>query len=147
MNKIVVMIVVLAVVGVGGWFGFQAYQTIQAQRAEKARAAAVQARAAADEKKYAAAQVAAKAAADTLRKDVEAQLKPMKISSLMPGQPGLVIIDKKEYAEGDPLLLPRGGKTLQVTQVREDGVLLALNGMTFRLAAPATVDLDIAGRK
>ncbi len=130
MNKLVLVIVAMAALGAGGWYGFQQFQVIQAQRAHKAQVAAAEAK-----------QKAVQAAADSTRKEVEAQLKPMKVSSIMPGQPGLVIIDKKEYQEGDQLPLPRGGKRLQIAKVRGDGVLLAYNGLTFRLDPPAAPDL------
>ena len=109
---------------------------IQAQRAHKAQVAAAEAK-----------QKAALATADSTRKEVEAQLKPMKVSSIMPGQPGLVIIDKKEYQAGDQLPLPRGGKRLQIAKVRDDGVLLAYNGLTFRLDPPSAPDLDAIRKK
>ncbi len=130
MNKILLVIVAVAVLGVGGWYGFRQYQVIQTQRVQKARVAVAEAK-----------QRASQAAADATRRDVEAQLKPMKVSSIMPGQPGIVIIDKKEYTEGETLPLPRGGKLLQITKVRDDGVLLACNGLTFRLDPPAAPDL------
>lgn len=131
MPKALVALILVLVLGAGGYFGFQEYQVIQAQRAEKARVAAAAARARTEQ-----------AANDATRKDVESQLKPMKVTSIMPGQPGLAIIDKKPYAEGDPLLLPRGGKALKITSVREDGVRLAYNGLAFRLDPPAAPDLD-----
>lgn len=136
MNKLVLMIVALAALGAGGWYGYQQFQVIQAHRAHQAQVAAAEAK-----------QKAAQAAADATRKDVEAQLKPMKVSSIMPGQPGLVIIDKKEYQEGDQLPLPHGGKRLQIARVRDDGILLAYNGLTFRLAPPAAPDLEALRKK
>lgn len=136
MTKILLAIVAMAALGAGGWYGFQEYQVIQAQRAEKARVAAVEAK-----------QHALQAAAEATRRDVESQLKPMKVSSIMPGQPGIVIIDKKEYAEGDQLALPRGGKQLQIAKVRDDGILLAYNGLTFRLDPPAAPDLAASRKK
>ena len=136
MNKIVLLIVALAVLGTGGWYGYQQYRVIRAKQVEKARVADAEAK-----------QKAAQAAADSTRRDVEAQLKPMKVSSIMPGQPGIVIIDKKEYTEGDRLTLPRGGKQLQIAKVRDDGILLAYNGLTFRLDPPAEPDLAASRKK
>ena len=143
MNKFLLVVVTLAALGIGGWYGFQEYQVVRAKQAQKAHDAAIAAQAAAAQAK----QRAAQAAADATRKDVEAQLKPMKVSSIMPGQPGLVIINKKEYAEGDPLPLPQGGKVLHISKVRDDGILLAYNGLTFRLAPPAAPDLDALRKK
>ena len=139
MPKSLLALVLALVLAGGGYFGFQEYQTIQAQRAAKAHAAAAAAAEAARVR-------AQQAANDATRKDVESQLKPLKVTSIMPGQPGLVIIDKKPYAEGDPL--PLKGKALKITAVREDGVLLAYNGLSFRLDPPAAPDLDaLRGKK
>ena len=129
MQKALLTVVVLALLGVGGYFGFQQYQLIQAKRAEAARVAAAAAQA-----------KARQAANDATRKDVEGQLRPMKVTSIMPGKPGLAIIDKKEYAEGDSLPLQKG-KALRITAVRDDGILLAYNGLAFRLDPPAAPDL------
>ena len=46
------------------------------------------------------------------RQDIESQLKPLKVTSIMPGEPGIAIINKKEYAEGDKLALSGGKKQL-----------------------------------
>ena len=134
MQKTLTTLVVLILLGAGGYFGFQQYQVIQAKRAEAARVAAAAAKARAQQ-----------AANDATRKDVEGQLRPMKVTSIMPGQPGLAIIDRKEYAEGDALPLAKG-KTLRITAVRGDGILLAYNGLAFRLEPPAAPDLE-ASRK
>ena len=134
MPKYIIAFVLLVVLGVGGYFAFQQYQVIQAHKAEAARVAAEAARAR-----------AVQAANDATRKEVETALKPMKVTSIMPGQPGLAIIDKREYAEGDVLALPKD-KKLRITAVRDDGVLLAYNGLAFRLDPPAAPDLE-ASRK
>ncbi len=130
MNKILPVIMAMAVLGTGGWYGFQRYQAIQTQRTQKAQVAAVEAK-----------QRAAQAAADATRREVEPQLKLMKVTSIMPGQPGIVIIDKKEYTEGENLALPKGGKRVQIIKVQDSGVLLAYNGLSFRLEPPAAPDL------
>ena len=135
---------VLIVLGGGGFFGRQQYQIIQARHAEEARAVAAQAAAEARERAAQAAetarihaqQVAAAAALETARKEVETQLKAMRVTSILLGDPALAIIGKKEYAAGDPMALPQG-RTLVVTAVREDGVQLAFNGLSFRLDPPA----------
>ncbi len=137
MNKILLVIVAMAVLGGGGWYGFQRYQVIQAQHAQKTSMAA----AAAKQRALQAANEAKQRAADATRREIEAQLKPMRVTSIMPGQPGIVIIDKKEYAEGESLTLPQGGKRVQITKVQDDGILLAYNGLGFRLEPPAAPDL------
>ncbi len=124
------MVVILLVLGAGGYFGFQEYQAIQAKRALAAHQAAEAARLR-----------AAQVANDATRKAVDAQLKTMHVTSIMPGKPGLAIIDRREYAEGDALPLPKGS-ALKITAVREDGVQLALNGLAFRLDPPAAPDLE-----
>ena len=144
MQKFLLVILVGGSLGMCGWRGFQYYQTTYAKPSQTALAAAGRAkqsaaRTAADAKQQA--EVAA------TRRDIEAQLKPLKVTSIMPGQPGIVIIDKKEYAEGDPLPLPHGGKKLQVTKVNDDGILLAYNGLMFRLDPPAAPDLDALRKK
>ena len=126
MRKTLTAVVMLLVLGAGGYFGFQQYQAMQARKARAAEVARLH---------------ALQVAADATRKDVEAQLKPMRVTSIIPGQPGLAIIDRKEYAEGDALPLPRG-KALKITAVREDGVRLAYNGLAFRLDPPAAPDLE-----
>ncbi len=141
MNKILLVIVAMAALGVGGWYGFQRYQLVQAQHAQQARTAAAEAKQRALQAANEAKQRAARAAADATRREVEAQLKPMRVTSVLPGQPSIVIIDKKEYAEGESLTLPQGGKSLLITRVQEDGILLAYNGLTFRLDPPAAPDL------
>ena len=142
MQKFLLAILMAAVLGVGGWRGFQYYQSAHVKQAQRAPATgqskASAAQTAADAKQQA--EIAA------TRHDIEAQLKPLKVTTIMPGQPGIVIIDKKEYAEGDPFPLPRG-KKLQVAKVNEDGILLAYNGLTFHLDPPAAPDLDALRKK
>ncbi len=79
------------------------------------------------------------------RTEIDNALHGLKVTSILLGDPAIVIINKSEYSTGDPLNLP-GGKTLQVTGITEDGVALGYNGMAFHLAAPAAPDLA-ASRK
>ena len=109
MRKFITALVMLLLIGAGGYFGFQQYQLIEARRAAAAQQAAAAAKVRAQQ-----------AVVDATRKEVESALKPMKVTSVIPGQPGLAIIDRKEYAEGDALPLPKG-KALKITAVRSDG--------------------------
>ena len=88
--------------------------------------------------------VAAAAAAE--RGEIDAALKAMHLTTIMPGQPGLVIIDKQEYSEGEDLPLPKGRKA-RIVSVQDDGVKLTCNGMEFRLDAPAGPDLAAMRKK
>ena len=147
MKKMLTMIVTVAALGVGGWYGFQRYQAIHAEHAQKAQATANEAKQRAALAAAEAKLRARQAEIDSTRHDIETQLKPLKVTSIMPGQPGIAIINKKEYAEGDPLPLPGGKKQLQIAKVNEDGILLAYNGLTFHLDAPAAPDLDAIRKK
>ena len=142
MDKFLLVILTAGLLGVGGWRGYGYYQSTHAKPVSKAPAASGPAKGAAqpvvvDAKRQ--------AEIDAIRKDVEPQLKPLKVSSILPGEPGIVIINRKEYAEGDKLTLS-GGKQLQITKVNEDGILLAYNGLSFRMDPPAAPDLA-ASRK
>ncbi len=140
MQKIALSIVAVLVLAGGGWFGYQQYARLQVQHAEQASAAA----AAAKQRAFVAtAEVARKkqiAAAQVARQEIEGALKPLKVTSILPGNPGLAIIDKTEYAEGDNLTLA-GGKQLLIASIKESGVFLASNGLTFHLDPPAEPDL------
>lgn len=86
------------------------------------------------------------AAAKAAHDQIETALSSMKVSSILLGDPAIVIISKKEHSVGEPLVLP-DGKTLQVTGIGEDGVTLAGNGEVFHLAAPAAPELAASRRK
>ena len=86
------------------------------------------------------------AASDTARAEIEAALRAMHLTTLMPGQPGLVIIDKHEFAEGEDVPLPKGRKA-HVAAVQDDGVRLTCEGMAFRLDPPAGPDLAALRKK
>ncbi len=152
MQKVALLVLAVVILAVGGWFGYQQYTVMQAGKAEHTRQSAMAAQATARQAALAAKkhafEVAAQAernkqiaAALSARGEIEAALKPMKVTSILPGNPGLAIIDKAEYAEGDSLPLT-GGKRLLIASIREDGVALAGNGQTFHLAPPAAPDLD-----
>ncbi len=80
------------------------------------------------------------------RQEIEASLKAMHLTTLMPGQPGIVIIDKQEYSEGEELPLGKGRKA-KIVAVQNDGVRLTCNGMAFHLDAPAGPDLAAMRKK
>ena len=154
MQKIAFSVLALVILAVGGWFGYQQYTVLQARKVAHARQVAAAAQAAAQQAALTAKQhafaVAAEAerqkqiaAALAARTEIEAALKPMKVTSILPGNPGLAIIDKAEYAEGDSLTLA-GGKRLLIASIREDGVALASGSQTFHLAPPAAPDLAAA---
>lgn len=144
MDKFLLVILTAGLLGVGGWRGYGYYQSTHAKPVAKAPAASGSAKGSAQP-----AVVDAKRQADidATRKDIEAQLKPLKVTSIMPGEPGIAIINKKEYAEGDKLTLSGGKKQLQVAKVNEDGILLAYSGLTFRLDLPAAPDLEALRKK
>jgi hypothetical protein len=157
MQKIVFGVMAAIVLAVAGWFGYQQYTALQLRRAEHARQVAQQAAEAAHQAELAAKkhafEVAAEAArqknilaAQAARKEIEEALKPLKVTSLLPGNPGLAIIDKTEYAEGDSLTLT-GGKRLLIASIRAEGIGLASNGQTFHLDPPPEPDLAAAHRR
>ena len=86
------------------------------------------------------------AAVQAARAPVEAALATMKVSSILLGDPAIVIISKQEYSVGDDLKLPGKG-TLKVTAIGEDGVTLAASGQSYHLAAPAAPDLAASRKK
>ena len=86
------------------------------------------------------------AAVQATRAPVEAALATMKVSSILLGDPAIVIISKQEYSVGDDLKLPGKG-TLKVTAIGEDGVTLAASGQSYHLAAPAAPDLAASRKK
>ncbi len=144
MNKFLLVGLTVGLLGVGGWRGYQYYQVTHAKQAPKAQAVNGQTKATAAQ---AAVDAKRQAEVDATRKDIESQLKPLKVTSIMPGEPGIAIINKKEYAEGDKLALAGGKKQLQIAKVNEDGILLAYNGLTFRLDPPAAPDLEALRKK
>ena len=85
-------------------------------------------------------------AADTERQEIDTALKGMHLTTIMPGQPGLIIVDKQEYSEGESLPLPKGRKA-RIVAVQDDGVRLTCDNMTFRLDAPAEPDLAALRKK
>lgn len=90
--------------------------------------------------------------ADTVKKqaaaraEIEKALVSMKITSILLGDPAIVIINKTDYSVGSPLALP-GGKTLQITRIDEGGVTLAGGAETFHLDAPGAPDLAASRKK
>ena len=84
----------------------------------------------------------AAAVADAERQEIEGALKTMHVTTIMPGQPGLIIInnDKQEYSEGESLPLPKGRKA-RIAAVQDDGVQLTCDNMAFHLDPPAAPDL------
>ena len=86
------------------------------------------------------------AAARAAHAQIETALGSLKVSSILLGDPAIIIVSKKEYSVGDALVLP-DGKTLRVTGIGEDGVALAGNGEAFHLAAPAAPDLAASRKK
>ena len=86
------------------------------------------------------------AAANAERQEIEAALKAMHVTSILPGQPGMIIVDKQEYSEGESLPLPKGRKAKIVT-VQDDEVQLACDNMAFHLDAPAGPDLAALRKK
>ena len=144
MKTPVLVVVLLVVLAGGGYYGFQQYQGYQSGKSLLAAKVAEATRAM--QAKQQAEALAKKQAADAaVHQEIDGALKAMKVSSIMPGQPGIVIIGKQEYAEGDKLPLPKGRKA-SITKVQEDGVLLACEGQSFRLDPPAAPDLA-ASRK
>ena len=92
-------------------------------------------------------QAAAKQAQDA-HAQIESTLHTMKVSSILLGDPAIVIISKQEYSVGDPLTLPGSpAKTLKVTAINDDGVTLAADGQTYHLDAPAAPDLAATRKK
>ena len=152
MQKIALCVLTIVLLAGGGWFGYQQYTLLQVRRAEHARQVAQAAEQAALAAKQHAFQVAEEAerkkqiaAAQVARQEIEVALKPLKVTSILPGKPGLAIIDKTEYAEGDNLTLTCG-KRLLIASIKADGISLAQNGLTFHLDPPAAPDLA-ASRK
>ena len=82
----------------------------------------------------------------TTRGEIEAALQGMRVTTIMPGQPGVFILDKHDYSEGDELPLSKGRKA-RVVAVQEDGVRLTCEGMTFHLDPPAAPDLAASRKK
>ena len=144
MKTPILVVVLLAIIGGAGFYGFQQYQKTRAALSGRKLAAAQQQQSAQQSKQLTEAQAKKQAAEDATRKEIDASLKPLKVTSILPGQPGIVIIDKQEYAEGD--VLPVARRKLRVTKVQEDGVLLACDGLSFHLDPPAAPDLA-ASRK
>ena len=140
MKTPILVVVLLVIIAGAGFYGFQQYQKTQAALSGRKLAAAQQQQS----RQLTEAQAKKQAAEDATRKEVDASLRPLKVTSILPGQPGIVIIDKQEYAEGD--VLPVAKRKLRVTKVQEDGVLLACDGLTFHLDPPAAPDLA-ASRK
>ena len=146
MQKVILAILVIAALAVGIPKGLQMYHQLYPDPAIAALAArghAQQAAAAATKKADAATlaeQQKQAAALKAERGPVETALGTMKVSSLMLGDPAVCIINKQDYSVGDALPLT-GGKTVQITSIREDGVGLARNGQTYHLSAPAAPDL------
>ena len=141
MKTPVLVVVLLAIIAGAGYYGFRQYQQTQAALSSRKLSASRTQQSAQQTEAVAKKQ----AAEEATRKDIDASLKPLKVTSILPGQPGIVIIDKQEYAEGDVLPVAKGRK-LRVTKVQEDGVLLACDGLTFHLDPPAAPDLA-ASRK
>ena len=139
MKTPILVVVFLAIIAAAGYKGFQQYQQFQNPQARK-----IAEKSSAAQKQQTAEQAKKQAADDATRKEIDGALKSLKVSSILPGQPGIVIIDKQEYAEGDDL--PVAKRKLRVTRVQEDGVLLACNGLTFHLDPPPAPDLA-ASRK
>ena len=144
MKTPVLVVILLAIIGGAGYYGFQQYQ--HAQASQKVQASG-KSQAAQQQQTAAQAQALAKkqAADAATRQEIEGALKSLKVTSILPGQPGIVIIDKHEYAEGEDLPVAKGRK-LRITRVQEDGVLLACEGQAFHLDPPAAPDLA-ASRK
>jgi hypothetical protein len=145
MKIIVIPVLAAIVLAVGGWFGYQQYTAFELRKTEQTRRAAQQAAVAAKQQAF---QVAAEAerkkqiaAALVTRREVEGALKPLRVTSILPGNPGLAIINKTEYAEGDSLTLTTG-KRLLIASIRADGVALAGNGQTYHLDPPPEPDLE-----
>lgn len=84
--------------------------------------------------------------ASPVRAQIEPLLKPLKVTSIMLGEPSLVIINKKDYSVGDTLALP-GAKDVKVAAIDEAGVTLSCRGENFHLDAPAAPDLDALRKK
>lgn len=93
-----------------------------------------------------AASAPAAVAANAERQEIDAAIQAMHLTTIMPGQPGQVIIDKQEYSDGESVPLPKGRKA-KVVAVQDDGVQLTCNNMTFHLAAPAGPDLAALRKK
>ncbi len=137
MKTTIQLVILLALLAGGGYYGYQQYQAAYVRKASLVAKASNEKQTQDSAKK--------KAADDAMRQEIGAALKPLRVSSILPGQPGMVIIDKQEYAEGDQLSLPKGRK-VRITKVQEDGVLLAYNDLSFRLDPPAAPELA-SGRK
>ena len=85
-----------------------------------------------------------------VRAQVEPLLKPLKVTSILPGDPAAVIINKQDYSVGENLKLPAanpGAKPIKVTAIDEGGVTLVCQGETFHLDAPAAPDLAASRKK
>ena len=85
-------------------------------------------------------------AAATARTEIEAALRELHVTTIMPGQPGMFILGKQDYSEGEDLPLPKGRKA-RVAAVDNDGVRLTCEGMAFRLDPPAAPDLAAMHKK
>jgi hypothetical protein len=55
-----------------------------------------------------------------------------KISSLLLGDPRLVVIDKREYEVGSEIVLPRGRRG-RIAEIAEDGVRVSYDGRSYRI--------------
>ena len=87
-------------------------------------------------------------AVQATRASVESALSGLKVSSILLGDPAVVIISKQDYSVGDSLKLPGNpAKTLKLTGINEDGVTLVADGQNYHLAAPAAPDLAASRKK
>ena len=80
------------------------------------------------------------------RQEIEASLKTTHVTTILPGQPGIFIVDKQEYSEGEALPLPKGRKA-KIVSVQDDGVQLTCDNMAFHLDAPTGPDLAALRKK
>ena len=160
MNKDALLLgVALAVLAGGGGYHYYQSQHTPPPAAAPTKLSAVgtahpkpvAAPANADQKKAAAATATAQqqaAAAQAAHAQVEAALSSLKVSSILLGDPAVVIISKQDYGVGDLLKLPGSpGKTRQMTGINDGGVTLTADGQNYHLDAPAAPDLAASRKK
>jgi hypothetical protein len=156
MNKEFIICIGLIAIGAGGWVANKRWDAYQAQKVvHDQRMAYLKLT---QEKTSNAQEIRDKKLKETeaqfqkrqeqeraARPEIEAQLKGCKISSILLGNPSIVVINKKNYEEGADLPLPNG-KALKIASIKEDRVMLASGTQTFQLVMPSARDLGGTSR-
>ncbi len=147
-KNLVFVVLIVALVGGGAWYQHHAKAPVPAAVAAAGKPVST----AAVPPSKAAAATAAAAKAELLKKqaaaraEIENALKSMKVTTLLLGEPAIVIINKEEHSVGDSLKLA-GGKELQITGIDENGVALGYDGQRFHLDPPGAPELAASRRK